>query len=296
MLTKRFPFLLPYRVAQRKAFFYAGMGLDGRTYAKTMGEGRLTNQVFVTGSRLYNPDTGFDMTYQENKVFNLQLVAKKLDGLLIRPGETFSYWQVARHADKQTPYKDGLVVRNGVLGVAYGGGLCQMSNLLFWMFLHSPLTIVERHTHSKKDFPSVLGAEPEGVDATISEGWIDLKMKNETDRTFQIAIDFEDEKIVGSLLADKDMPATYEIEGRGLCYFRENDRTYQEISIYRREMDGMTGAVLTEYLLYINRCEIGYALSDQEQITERSQRDEHDEQHAKKGQKEYRHPIRRLFA
>jgi len=268
MITQKFPFLLPVRIAQRKMFFYVGMRLDGRTYAKTMGAVRLPHRVFSADSPLYNADTGFDMVYQENKVFNLRLVAKKLDGLLIRPGETFSFWRAAQKADKHTPYKDGLVLKNGKLCISGAGGLCQMSNLLFWVFLHSPLTIVERHTHRTKGFP-VPGTSLEGVDATISEGWLDLKMKNETDTTFQIGIAFDDENITGSIYADRPLSGVYEIDGRNLTYFRQNGAVYQEISIWRRKVDIKSNETLAESLLYTNRSTIGYQLPDDTIIEER---------------------------
>ncbi len=88
---------------------------------------------------------------------------------------------------------------NAIVIASKGGGLCQMSNLLFWVFLHSPMTIVERHTHDIKDFPTARDGEPEGVDATVSEGWRDLKVKNDTDKTFQIGIVFDAENIYAAL-------------------------------------------------------------------------------------------------
>ena len=260
MITQKFPFLLPLRVAQRKAFFYAGMRFDGHTYADTLHDRQLPYELFSAGSKLLNTNTGFDMVYQENKVFNLKLAAKTLDGLLIKPGETFSLWQAMRYADKHVPYKDGLALINGKVGVAKGGGLCQMSNLLFWVFLHSPLAIVERHSHKVKEFPSLRGAEPEGVDATISEGWLDLKVRNETDAVFQIGIAFDEENIKGSLFTDKPPAFAYEIEGRDLAYFRKNGKVYEKISIYRRAVSAGTAEPLPESLLYENLCEIGYEL------------------------------------
>lgn len=266
MITQRFPFLLPLRHAQRKAFFYAGMHLDGRTYARSVYPERLPYRLFSASNGLYNAKMGFDMTLQGNKVFNSKLAAGTLDGLLIKPGETFSFWQVVRHADKHTPYKEGSVVRNGKLCVAYGGGLCQLSNLLFWVFLNSPLTIVERQTHKVKDFPTLRNMEPEGVDATISEGWIDLKMKNETDILFQIGIAFDSENITVSLYTDRAVPSIHEIEGRDLTYFRKNGKVYQKISIYRREIAVNTRKTLSESLLYRNLCVIGYQLPERTKI------------------------------
>ena len=267
-ITQIFPFLLPLRVAQRKAFFYTGMRLDGHIYAKTLHDELLPHKLFSADNGLYNPNTGFDMIYQENKVFNLKLVAKTLNGLLIKPGETFSFWQMVRHADKDTPYKDGLTITDGILGTAQSGGICQMSNLLFWVFLHSPLTIVERHPHVAK-VPTMRDGEPQGVDATINEGWLDLKVKNETDVTFQIGIAFDSANITGSLFTDKAMPFIYEIDGKDLSYFRKNGKVYQKISIYRLEMASDTREVLSESLLYENVCEINYQLPEGTNIVDK---------------------------
>lgn len=267
-ITQIFPFLLPLRVAQRKAFFYTGMRLDGHTYARTRQDEFLPYTLFAADNGLYNPNTGFDMIYQENKVFNLKLAAKTLNGLLIKPGETFSFWQVVRHADKDTPYKEGLTITDGKLGIAPSGGLCQMSNLLFWVFLHSPLVIVERHAHKSK-VPNTRDGEPQGVDATINEGWLDVKVKNETDITFQIGITFDSANITGSLFTDQAIPLVYEIEGKDLSYFRKNGRVYQKVSIYRRERAVDTREVMSESLLYENVCEIAHQLPEGTKIVDK---------------------------
>lgn len=142
-LTQLFPWLLPLRKKQRLLCFYTGMSLDRNHYSSQQREILLPYQLFETSCPMYNSETGFDMIYQENKVFNLKLAAKTLDRLVICPGETFSFWKLVRYADKHTPYKDGLVVSDGKLQTLPGGGLCQMSNLLFWLFLHTPLKIVD---------------------------------------------------------------------------------------------------------------------------------------------------------
>ncbi len=92
------------------------------------------------------------MVYQENKIFNLKLVAAVLNNLVIKPHETFSFWKLVRNADKAVPYKDGLIVTDGVLTTSYGGRMCQMNNLMFWLFLHTPRSAVERHGHGVKIF------------------------------------------------------------------------------------------------------------------------------------------------
>jgi vancomycin resistance protein VanW len=245
------------------------MRFDTHSYTVSIDEGkRLAYALFEASYGLYNRETGFDMIYQENKVFNLKLAAKTLNGLLIKPGETFSFWWLVRNADKRTPYKDGLTVTNGKLGAAYGGGLCQMSNLLFWVFLHSPLTIVERHAHKTKDFPTLRKDAPEGVDATIKEGWLDLRVKNETDITFQIDITFDNQNIYGRLFADRDLCCSYKIEGENHKYFRKEGEIFESISIYRCCIPQDGNKTASKSLLYENLCKIGYQLPEGTKISE----------------------------
>ena len=89
-ITQLFPWLLPLRKRQRRLFFYAAMRWDGRRYAACQQGQPLPHFLCEEHSALYNPGTGFDMVYQRNKVFNLGLAVATLQGLLIRPGETFS--------------------------------------------------------------------------------------------------------------------------------------------------------------------------------------------------------------
>lgn len=261
-LTQLFPFLLPLRRWQRTSCFYLGMRLDKNRYTNSFSQVILPYKVFETSCPLYNSKTGFDMVYQENKVFNLQLAAAKLHKLLIRPGETFSFWMAIRHADKHNPYKDGLTVRDGVLTTEYGGGMCHMSNVLFWMFLHTPLTILERHGHDIKDFPEPPSDAPMGVDATVSLGWIDLKLKNATEYTLQICISFDEECITGSVFCDKDMGCYYEIKNGDLIYYRENNTIYEQVDVWKNQISHTTDQKMNSDLVYQNVCEIRYNLPD----------------------------------
>ena len=72
-LTQVFPFLLPLRKRQRKFCFYLKMRLDRNRYAHTIQTECLPYTVFSAQSALINPDSGFDLQYQYNKVFNLKL-------------------------------------------------------------------------------------------------------------------------------------------------------------------------------------------------------------------------------
>ena len=268
-LTQIFPWLLPLRIRQRLFCFYTGMRLDGNRYAAAKSEDLFPYQLFETSCPLYNRETGFDMMYQENKIFNLKLAAATLDRVVIRPHETFSFWKLVRYADRDTPYKDGLTVVDGKLTTAPGGGMCQMSNLLFWMFLHAPLTIVERYGHGVKDFPEPPSDAPMGVDATVSEGWLDLKVKNETEASFQISIAFDKEHIIGRLLTDKDVGQSYEVVNGTPLYYRKNNKVFEEVDVNQKTILSTTGKCVSAKLLYRNKCEIGYPLPDGTEIAEK---------------------------
>lgn len=205
-LTELFPFLLPLRQKQRKFLFYLKMKFDKAIYSHTKEEGLLPHLIFETHSLLINPNTGYDIRYQYNKVHNLKLAVMTMDHILIRPGETFSFWQLARYADRKERYKDGLCLVHGEIQGVYGGGLCQLSNLLYWLFQHTPLTVVEHHNHAKHSFPVPESGVPSWVDATVSEGWLDLKVKNETNATFQLDFTFDEDNLYGCILADRPVP------------------------------------------------------------------------------------------
>jgi D-alanine---D-serine ligase len=262
-MTQIFPCLLPLRRKQRLFLFYLKMRFDKKRYAVDKKEAALPYQIFETESNLYNYETGFDMKYQENKVFNLKLAANMLDNLIIKPGEIFSFWKLVRYADRFTAYKDGLVVVDGKLTTAYGGGLCQISNLLFWMFLHTPLTIVERHGHSVKDFPDPPSELPIGIDANIAEGWFDLKVKNNTNITFQISLVFEEEQMIGKVFTDKDIRFSYQIKNRDIHYERKKDEVFQKTDVCQLLLSKSTGELMNEKLLYQNICKIGYSLPEE---------------------------------
>ena len=202
------------------------------------------------------------MRYQENKVHNLKLAAAMLDGMLIQPGEPFSFCRAIRRADHRVPYKDGLTVVDGKLTAAPGGGLCQLSNLLFWLFLHAPLTVVERHGHGTRDFPDPDGGMPLGVDATISEGWLDLKVKNETADTFQLRLSFDPEHLTGRLLSSAEPEAEYRVVNGAVTYWRRDGAVYEEAEVVREKFPAGGDEAAESQLLYRNVCRIGYPLPE----------------------------------
>lgn len=115
-----------------------------------------------------------EIVYQRNKVTNLGLAVDRLDGLVIQPGGVFSYWKLIGRPTYRKGYLDGMILRGGRVGYGCGGGLCQLSNLIFWMTLHTPLEVIERHRHGYDVFPDSNRTQPFGSGATCFYPYGDL--------------------------------------------------------------------------------------------------------------------------
>ena len=185
--------------------------LLGNTNWATTQSVELPEKIFEHKSLMLRPLKDVQMQLQHNKVTNLRLAARNINGLLIYPGETFSFWYSVGKPSKRQGYLEGLVLEEGKVRSGTGGGLCQMGNLIFWMALHSPLTVVERWRHSYDVFPDVNRTLPFGSGATLAFNYIDLQLKNETDQLFQINIWQDAEFLHGSIRSERSWPVKYEV-------------------------------------------------------------------------------------
>ena len=157
---------------------------------------------------------GEDMELQRNKVVNLRLAAAKLDGVLLRPGETLSYWRLIGKPSARRGYLPGMVLFLGRIGSDVGGGLCQLSNLIFWMTLHTDLTVAERYRHSHDVFPDARRTQPFGTGATCAYPHRDLMIRNDTRETFQLRLRVGEKNLEGEWLATAPPRHRFEIQER----------------------------------------------------------------------------------
>lgn len=155
-----------------------------------------------------------DMWMQENKIINLKLAVGQLDGLLLRPGEIFSYWRLIGRPCRRKGYVEGMILRNGGFTAGVGGGLCQLSNLIFWMTLHTPLTVIERHRHGYDVFPDAGRTQPFGSGATCFYPHGDLMIRNDTENTYQLRLRVGAENLEGAWRCDAPPRRRYEIVER----------------------------------------------------------------------------------
>ncbi|WP_456274952.1 VanW family protein [Bacillus sp. AK031] len=158
------------------------------TFAKKHSKDLLPSTAFKHQSLLLRKLKDVDMWYQYNKITNLKIAVKELEGIIIQPGETFSYWKLLGNTTKGKGYVDAMILHYGSFKPGIGGGLCQLSNLIYWMALHTPLTVTERHRHSYDVFPDSNRTQPFGSGATCAYNYLDLQIKNNTDQPYQLHV------------------------------------------------------------------------------------------------------------
>lgn len=184
-------------------------------FAKQFPENiEINNSVFKHSSMILRPLKDVEMHLQYNKKKNLELAIEKINNTIIYPNETFSLWNLVGKPTARKGYLEGLILNQGKIDKGIGGGLCQLGNLLFWIFAHSPLLITERHRHSFDVFPDINRKVPFGAGATLSYNYIDFRVKNTTENTFRIKLWIENDYLFGELFSFEKINSTFKIEER----------------------------------------------------------------------------------
>ncbi len=201
-----------------------------------------------------------DQRLQNNKAVNLSLAAPKITGILIRPGETFSLWHLVGRTSAKKGYLPGLMIARGKPTEGIGGGLCQLSNLIHWLILHSPLTIVEHHHHDQWDlFPDCGRVVPFGLGTSISYNYLDYRVKNETANTFQLILSCGETHLTGELRAQFALPVKFHITLLEEHFVQEGDDWYRTNKIARTIIEKSSGKVLSSTLIKESHAKVCYA-------------------------------------
>lgn len=257
-LLRRIPGFMQARIMQlqwKRRLADYGKGIR---FARTRQESRLSHTVKKHKSVLRRTLAGTDPQLQENKIVNLRLSIRTMDGIIIQPGETFSLWRLIGSPTARKGYIDGLTISHGEVRVGVGGGLCQLANLVFWLGLHTPLAIAERHHHSFDLFPDDRRTLPFGSGTTIFYNYLDLRFHNPTDTTFQFRLWLTDTFLEGEVLSDRQLPQVYKIEERNHRFENRNGSWYRLNEIWRLALDPADGRILAEKLLIVNCSEVKY--------------------------------------
>ena len=130
----------------------------------------LGKEAFPNQLGTYN--TKYDVR-NSNRVNNVELATKKINGTIILPGETFSYNQTVGKRTIESGFKEAGAYAGGKIVQEVGGGICQVSSTLYNAVLYANLEVKERYNHYFES--SYVDA---GRDATVSWGTVDFKFKN----------------------------------------------------------------------------------------------------------------------
>lgn len=204
-----------------------------------------------------------DAQLQENKAVNLSIAAPKVSNIIIRPGETFSFWKLVGTCTAKKGYREGLTINNGQVGKDIGGGMCQFTNLIHWMILHTPMQIVEHHHHDEMDlFPDYGRQIPFGVGTSIMYNYLDYCFKNTTGNVFQLIVYTTSEYLCGELRTDQELPYKYHIKAEDEFFSKEQGGVFRNNCIYREIFDKKTGTLFTKELLKRNHAKVMYDTGD----------------------------------
>ena len=182
-----------------------------KMFASEFNEEQLEYVHFVHKTPLLRKLKDVDMWYQHNKIINLRIAVKRLNGIVIHPGEVFSYWKLLGKPTRMKGYVNGMVLKNGTFKPGIGGGLCQISNMIFWMTLHTPLTIIERHRHGYDVFPDSNRTQPFCSGATCYFPHGDLMIRNDTPYDFQLILNVGADNLEGEWRSSHMYNYTYKI-------------------------------------------------------------------------------------
>lgn len=227
--------------------------------SKKQSEKKLSNVISSYSSHLIKKGKGVDPVLQQNKAVNIKLACKGLNGLIIHPGETFSFWKSVGKTTTKRGFKDGRVIEGNNLKPGIGGGLCNLANTIHWMVLHSPMDVTEFHKHSDALAPDEGERKPFTSGTSVSYNNVDYRFKNNTDQNIQLLVWCDDENLYGELRSEREFPETYRLVEEGHHFRKEENGKYYRVSkIYRETIERKTDKVTKKELILDNHSEVMY--------------------------------------
>lgn len=265
-LSEIHPFFYHLRIRQKRLFRHTEHLWKKHQFAREKSLESLRFSCKKHQSLLRRKLGNSDPQLQENKVINLTIAHRQINGILIHPGQIFSFWHLVGEATAKKGYVTGMQLSRGEVKTGVGGGLCQLANLLYWMALHTPLQIVERHHHSFDPFPDDHRVLPFGTGAGIFYNYIDLQFANPTSQTFQIRVWLTDTHLKGAIYSDREWMYSYHVFERNHQFLQRQGKNYRENEIWRSVIDKSTGNLVREELLIKNFAEVKYSLDDRQML------------------------------
>lgn len=193
------------------------------------------------------------------KIHNLTLATQAINGMVIKPGQIFSFWRGVGPATTRRGYIQGMLLSRGTVVEGVGGGLCQLSNLLHWVFLHAPMTILERHHHSFDPFPDNRRFVPFGGGATVAYNILDLKAGNSWHAPLVIRVWLSARYLYGKLTSSSAPDRSFHVYEKKHCFIGYRGIIFRHNELWRETVDRL--GFLRSEMVTANRAPILYSLA-----------------------------------
>lgn len=226
-------------------------------FAKTVSEEPLPCLISECSSHLIKKGKGIDPVTQQNKADNINLACERIHGLIIHPGETFSFWERVGKTSVKKGYKEGRVLVNGKLTTGLGGGLCNLANTIHRVVVRSPLTVTEFNMHSDALAPDEGGIRvPMSAGTSVIYNYRDYRFKNKTDRDIQLLAWCDEENLYCEVRSSTPFPDRYEISEEGHHFAKEGENYYRISKIYKDTYDKETGELISHDMIVDNHSKV----------------------------------------
>ena len=131
----------------------------------------------------------------EGRLTNINITCSLITNTVLAPGDTFSFNDTVGQPTSSRGYQEATIIIDGEHETGIGGGNCQVSSTLYNAVLEVPsLTVIERNEHGLP-----VTYVPEGQDAAVSYGSLDLKFRNDSDKEIRIEMTSDNENITAKL-------------------------------------------------------------------------------------------------
>lgn len=263
LLSQRHPIFYFAAIWARRLRRYFDWYFDSKKYVSKQTANKLAYRIKKHQSVLLKKLGESDMQLQVNKITNLKIAIQNINGILIRPGETFSFCKLVGLPTKRKGYLLGMELTFGKARAGIGGGICQISNLIHWLVVHSPLTVTERYHHSFDPFPDNGRVLPFGSGATVFYNYRDYQFKNNTNYTFQINLWLTDKSLDGELRIDSELDYAYHIIEKKHQFLKIDGQYYRKNEIWRDKiLKFKSGEIVNTELITKNFARVTYTLDN----------------------------------
>ncbi len=235
--------------------------LSKEKIAKSFSQEKLPFVVASNSSHMIKRAPGVNLEHQLNKAVNIRLASDKINGMIIHPGEIFSFWKTIGPITKRRGYKEGRVIKGNKLIAGIGGGLCNLGNTVNLLVLHSPLKITELHFHSDALAPEQGERIPFSSGTSVFYNYLDYRFLNNTDCDIQLLVWCEGETLRAELRSEKPFDRCYRLLEEEHRFDNENGTYYRNSKIYRVCTHPDTGEILEKELVRDNHSKVMYDYS-----------------------------------